>query len=137
MAQFGTFTIAGKDYDLDDFELGDLEAVENLVQRRAKKDDGVYMQAVDGSFIYEPTPFGELDFNDTKVLRAFLFVILRRDNPDMAFEDTSSMKLVTFAEGEEDIPDTGPPDGEATTSQPNGSDLAASGTPASVTPVPG
>jgi len=137
MSQFGTFTIDGKTYDLDDFELGDLEEVESLCLRPMVV-GGVLQYAPDGVTLHtEPTPFGELNFNDTKVLRAFAFVILRRDNPEFSYPDTKSIKLVSFAEGEEDIPETGPPDGAATTSQPNGSDPAASGVPASGTQLPG
>jgi hypothetical protein len=129
MSQFGTFSIDGKSYDLDDFELGDLEEVEELCQRQA--------QLPDGTLVSEPTPFGELNFNATKVLRAFAFVILRRDNPEFTYEDTRSIKLVSFTEGEEDIPETGPPDGTETTSRPNDSKPVVSGLPASVTPLPG
>jgi hypothetical protein len=113
MSQFGTITINGKTYDLDDIEMDDVEAVEDLCLRKRK---------IDGEWIEEPTPFGEINFSRGRAMKALSWVILRREAPEMTFEEVGKLKLVAFSAADEEVPDTGPPaEEESNGSAPEGS----------------
>ena len=120
MSQFGFITINGKDYDLDDLDMDDVETVEDLCTRKTKRDD---------EWIEEATPFGELNFGRGRVQRALAWVILRREDTALTFEDMGKVKLVSFVAPDEEVPATGPPGEEA---ESNGSAPADSGSLLSV-----
>jgi len=89
MSRLGTFNIDGVKYDLDDLTLDEMEEVENLV-------DG--------------TPFSEINYGSTKGMKAFSFVLMKRNNPELTMEEVGQLKVGGFIQPEEDMPAL-PPDG--------------------------
>lgn len=90
MSRLGIFTIEGVDYDLDDLDLGEMEDIEELAG----------------------APFGEINTGSTKGMKAFVFVLLRRNNPDITMQDIRSVKMVSLLPAEEKMPEL-PPDNRA------------------------
>jgi hypothetical protein len=78
------FTMDGKSYDIDDFELGDLEWLEDHI--------GMPLTA-DGAL------------NSMKTMVGFVYLIKRRDDPNFTVEDARKIKLSVL--DADDEPDEG------------------------------
>ena len=89
MSRLGTFNIDGVEYDLDDLTLDEMEEVENLV-------DG--------------TPFGEINYAQAKGMKAFSFVLMKRNKPDLTMEEVGQLKVGAFIQPEESMPELPPDD---------------------------
>jgi hypothetical protein len=114
LSRFGTFTINGTEYDLDDLTLDEIEEVENLA-------DGV---------------FSELNYGSAKVMKAMAFILLKRTTPDIQFEDVGKVKLIDFAQPEEEMPVLPPVGDEGQTNQ-SESEPEGFGVPPSVVSITG
>jgi hypothetical protein len=112
MSRFGTFTINGVAYDLDDLTLDEVEQIEELC-------DG--------------TPFSDLQFGSAKAMKAMAFVLLRRTNSALEYGEVGTVKLIDFLPPDEELPAL-PPDEEAT---PAASTPGDSGARLSVASTPG
>jgi hypothetical protein len=82
-----TITIEGQDYDLDDFDLGDLEWLEDYT----------------GKSLTEP---GALE--SMKTIVGFVYLIKRRDNPMFTVEEARKIKLGQVGPGDEKPEAEGP-----------------------------
>lgn len=80
-----TVTLDGEKYSLEDFELGDLEWLEEYLD--ASLDDVKALTSM-------------------KAAVAFVYIIKRRDNPEFTLEDARKVKLSVFGD-----PDTEEPNG--------------------------
>ena len=89
MSRLGMFTIDGVQYDLDDLTLDEMEEVENLVGG---------------------TPFSEINYGSTKGIKAFTFVLMKRNNPDLTMEEVGQIKVGGFIQPDEDMPELPPED---------------------------
>jgi hypothetical protein len=87
MSRLGIITIAGVTYDIDDLTLNEMEEIENLAGQT----------------------FGELNYAGAKTMKAFTFVLMKRDNPAITMEEVGNIKVASFVEGEEALPPL-PPD---------------------------
>jgi hypothetical protein len=113
MSRFGTFKIDGITYDLDDLTLDEVEQIE-------EQSGGV--------------PFSEVNYGSAKGMKAFAYVLMKRNNPDLTMEDVGRVKIVSLESPDEEMPDL-PPVPSATTEaaeSPNGSVADDSGAPLSV-----
>lgn len=72
-----TMRINGVDYDIEDLTLDEVEYVEDTCG----------------------APLDELNFTSAKVLKAFAFVFMRRDEPDLTPEDIGKLKYVPLMRG--------------------------------------
>jgi hypothetical protein len=90
MSRLGIINIAGVDYDLDDIDIGEMEEIEILAD----------------------APFSEISTGSTKGMKAFVFVLLKRNNPDITMEEIKKVKIVSMMPPEESMPEL-PPDGRA------------------------
>lgn len=90
MSRFGTLTINSVEYDLDDLNLDDLEEFEERTGRS-------FEDGLDGA----------------KAKKALAFILLRRDNAEITWEDIGKVKLVAFMPPDEEVPEIGPPVEEA------------------------
>lgn len=77
------FHIEGKTYDLDDFEFGELEWLEDHV--------GGSLMGNDGENLFS-----------MKAMLGFVYLIRRRDNPDFTLDDARKIKLSTVQTDGED-----------------------------------
>lgn len=117
MSRLGTFTINGKEHDLDDLTLDEMESLEELAGG---------------------TAFSELNFGSAKTMKAIATVLLRRDNPTITAEEIGRVRLIDFLPPDEEVPETGPPSDLAESeSQPNGSAPDAAGVQDSVASIAG
>jgi hypothetical protein len=114
MSRFGTITINQVVYDLDDLDLDEMEAIEELGGGE----------------------FTELNFGSAKVMKAIAFTLMKRTNPALEMAEVGKIKLISFGEADEEMPDTGPLDVDAAAS-PNGSEPAAAGVPDSAESIRG
>lgn len=103
MSLLGEFTINGTKYDLDDTTLDEMEEIEELA-------GGI--------------PFGELNYRATKTMKAIAYVLLKRTDPEMAFEEVGKVKITSLLPPDEEMPDL-PPAFQG--NEPNGSEPADSG----------
>ena len=87
MSQFGTLTINGVAYDLDELTIDEVEAIEDAA-------GGV--------------PFSEINYGSAKGMRAFATVLLRRTNPGISGEEVGRLRLVSFVQPDEEMPDLPP-----------------------------
>lgn len=80
-------TIAGKRYevDADDLELGEIETIENAVDRAIE----------------------DVDFNRAGAIRALAYVLLHRENPAYTMGDALKMKIGNL--GDVEAPPAEPP----------------------------
>jgi len=114
MSRFGVFKINGVEFDLDDLDLDEVEAIEEL-------SGGV--------------PFSEMNFGSSKTMKAIAFTLLRRNDPALELSAVGKVKLIDFAPPDEEMPETGPP--AEGVPNPNGSEHADSGAPASAASIRG
>lgn len=83
MADAMTIELEGKSYRIDDFELGELEWLEDEL--------GVALD--------------EINASSMKAALRFVYIIKKRDNPDFTLDDARKLKLSIFDDGEkEDAP---------------------------------
>jgi hypothetical protein len=115
MSRLGTFNIDGVEYDLDDLTLDEMEEVENLV-------DG--------------TPFSEINYGSTRGMKAFSFVLMKRNKPDLTMEEVGQLKVGGFIQPEESMPAL-PPDGRGDPESQTESPRDDSGAPPSVVSITG
>ena len=111
MSRLGTYKIQGVEYDLDDLTLDEMSEIEEL----------------SGGIAY-----GELNFGSATQLKALVFVLMKRTQPDIRLEDVGRVRMVDFVQPEEKMPKL-PPDGA---DSPNGSvrdDSGARPSPVSIT----
>lgn len=113
MSRLGVYKIQGVDYDLDDLTLDEMSEIEELC-------DG--------------TAYSELNFGSAKQLRALVFVLMKRAQPDIRLEDVGQVRMVDFVQADEELPPL-PPD--VADSPPNGSVREDSGTRLSAGSIPG
>lgn len=113
MSRLGVYKIQGVDYDLDDLTLDEMSEIEELC-------DG--------------TPYSDLNFGSAKQLRALVFVLMKRSEPDIRIEDVGRVRMVDFVQADEEMPPL--PPGEAD-SPSNGSVRDDSGVRPSVGSIPG
>ena len=106
MSQFGIIMIEGTKYDLDDLTLDEIEALE---------------EAAGG------VPFSEINYGSSKGMRAFTYVLMKRENSELTLADVGSVKLVTFAAADEDTPELPPASGASEETPPNESGQDVSG----------
>src|SRR6186713_535372 len=102
MSRFGTFKIDGVTYDLDDLTLDEVEEIED-------QSNGV--------------PFSEINYGSAKGMKAFAYVLMKRNNPELTMADVGKVKIVSMETPDEEMPDL-PPVPSATPSpvdDPNGS----------------
>lgn len=71
-----TIQVEGKSYAIDDFELGELEWLEDEL----------------GCDLDEMNP------NSMKAILRFVYLIKRRDNPDFTMDDARKLKLAVFTD---------------------------------------
>ena len=89
MSRFGVFNINGVTYDLDDLTLDEIEQIEDLAGGVA---------------------FSEINYGAAKGMKAFTFVLLKRSNPDVTMEEVGAVKVASFAEADEEMPELPPAD---------------------------
>lgn len=75
-----TFELDGKTYDMDDFEIGDLEWLEEYVGKPLSDPDTL---------------------NSMKSVVGIVFLIKRRDNPAFTIEEARKIKMNVFGPGEQ------------------------------------
>ena len=80
MSQIGNISVNGKQYDLDDLELGELESLEDFMG----------------------APIGEMSLGSIKATLYLVFLIKRRDNPEYTLDDARREKFVSVKWGGED-----------------------------------
>jgi hypothetical protein len=78
-----TITMEGKTYDLDDFELGDLEWLEEHVGRPLMDDNAMFSM---------------------KAMVGFVYLIKRQENPQFTLDEARKIKLRVL--GDADEPDS-------------------------------
>lgn len=118
MSRFGIIKIGGVEYDLDDLTLDEVELVEETA-------GGV--------------PFSEINYGSAKGMKAFTYVLMKRSNPEITYEEVGAVKIINFGQPDEDMPDL-PPAQSATPAadaSPNGSEVVDSGAPESVASTSG
>jgi hypothetical protein len=113
VSRLGVFKISGTQYDLDDLDLDEMEAIEELA-------GGV---------------FNELNFGSSKVMKAIAYTLMRRTQPDLAYADVGKVKVIDFMAPDEEMPDL--PPAEDGDSNPNGSEPEGSGVLLSAVSTPG
>lgn len=91
MSQIGNISVNGKQYDLDDLELGELEALEDFMS----------------------APIGEMSLGSIKATLYLVYLIKRRDNPEYTLEDARREKFVSVKWGGDDEDDNSPLDASA------------------------
>jgi hypothetical protein len=107
LSRFGTFTINGSDYDLDDLTLDEMEEIEENA-------GGI--------------PYSELNFGSAKTMKAIAFTLMRRKDSTLEMEQIGKIKLLDFAPADEEMPAGPPVEGaETETVDPNGSAPADAG----------
>jgi hypothetical protein len=74
-----TISIEGKTYDLDDFELGDLEWLEEHVGRPLMEENAMFSM---------------------KAMVGFVYLIKRRENPQFTLDEARQIKLSVLGEDE-------------------------------------
>jgi hypothetical protein len=110
MSRFGIFTINGTDYDLDDLDLDEIEEIEERSGSSA---------------------FSEMNFGSSKTMKALAFVLMRRSDPAVTWEQIGKVKLLTFLPADEEALDSGPPaEGAPVEGSHNGSEPVVAGVPA-------
>lgn len=82
-----TIKIDGREYDTDDLTLDEVETVEDLCD-----------SALD-----------EIDWRRAKAIKAMVFVLKRRDNPDVTLDDIGAIRVVDLVEKDEEEGDSPPP----------------------------
>jgi hypothetical protein len=87
----GTISVNGKAYDLDDLELGELEALEDFMG----------------------APIGELSLGSVKATLYLVYLIKRRDDDKYTLDDARREKFVSVKWGGEDEDDNSPLDASA------------------------
>ena len=80
MSVIGNISVNGKQYDLDDLELGELEALEDFMG----------------------APIGELALGSIKATLYLVFLIKRRDDPEYTLDDARREKFVSVKWGGDD-----------------------------------
>lgn len=115
MSRLGTFNIEGVEYDLDDLTLDEMEEVETIAG----------------------AVFGEINYASTKGLKAFCFVLMKRGNPELTMADVGKVKVASFIEPEEEMPDLPPSSPETTPETEAESKPDDSGRQLSAVPTPG
>jgi hypothetical protein len=80
MSVIGTISVNGKAYDLDDLELGELEALEDFMG----------------------APIGELSLGSVKATIYLVYLIKRRENPEYTLDNARGEKFVSVKWGGED-----------------------------------
>ena len=88
MSRFGVFTINEVAYDLDDLTLDEAEEIEDLVGM----------------------PLSDLNYGSAKTMKAIVRVLLKRTNPAVTDEEVGKIKLMTFVDANEEMPDLPPAD---------------------------
>ena len=78
----GKLRIEGKNYDLEELTLDEVEQIEEAL------DAGI----------------GEIDLRRAKVIKVIVYTLMRRDNPALTLEEVGQIKMVSLAE---DIPTNG------------------------------
>jgi hypothetical protein len=91
LSQMGTISVNGKAYDLDDLELGELEALEDFMG----------------------APIGELSLGSVKATLYLVYLIKRRDDDKYTLDDARREKFVSVKWGGEDEDDNSPLDASA------------------------
>lgn len=86
MSQIGTISVNGKAYDLDDLELGELEALEDFMG----------------------APIGELSLGSIKATIYLVYLIKRRENPEYSLDDARAEKFVSVRWGGDEEDDNSP-----------------------------
>lgn len=86
MSQIGTISVNGKAYDLDDLELGELEALEDFMG----------------------APIGELALGSIKATIYLVYLIKRRENPEYSLDDARAEKFVSVRWGGDEEDDNSP-----------------------------
>jgi len=79
MADITEIQIEGKTYAIDDFELGELEWIEEEMD----------------------CPLDEISMSSMKAAVRFVYVIKRRDDPDFTLDDARKLKISIFAAPDE------------------------------------
>jgi hypothetical protein len=87
----GTISVNGKAYDLDDLELGELEALEDFMG----------------------APIVELSLGSVKATLYLVYLIKRRDDDKYTLDDARREKFVSVKWGGEDEDDNSPLDASA------------------------
>ncbi len=77
MSVIGTISVNGKAYDLDDLELGELEALEDFMG----------------------APIGELSLGSIKATIYLVYLIKRRENPEYTLDNARTEKFVSVKWG--------------------------------------
>lgn len=85
MSDSMTIQLEGKSYAIEDFELGELEWLEDELG----------------------APLDELKASSMKVAVRFVYLIKKRDNPGFTLDDARKLNLRVFDEPEEEKPATG------------------------------
>ena len=72
----GLLRIDGKDYDLEELTLDEVEQIEEAL------DAGI----------------GEIDLRRAKVIKVIVYTLMRRDNPALTLKEVGQIKMVSLAE---------------------------------------
>ena len=72
----GLLRIDGKDYDLEELTLDEVEQIEEAL------DAGI----------------ADLDLRRAKVIKQIVFTLMRRDNPDLTLADVGAIKMTSLVE---------------------------------------
>jgi glucose-6-phosphate 1-dehydrogenase len=77
--------VEGKNYsiDMNELEVGEIEIIENAVDK----------------------PMEEIDFRRATALRALLYVVIRRNDPNFTMDDAQSLKWRTIEDPPEEQPE--------------------------------
>lgn len=80
MSVIGKISVNGKAYDLDDLELGELEAMEEFMG----------------------APIGQLDLGSIRATIYLVYLIKRREHEDYSLDDARAEKFVSVKWGDEE-----------------------------------
>ena len=115
MSRLGIFNLNGTDYDLDDLTLDEMSEIEEHA--------GAVMS--------------DINYGAAKSMKAVAYVLLKRDNLEVTWEEVGKVKVLGFMPAEEEMPALPPGESDEMETPQNGSDLVASGIRGSVASTTG
>jgi hypothetical protein len=90
VSRFGLWKIGDVEYDLDDLSLNEVANIEDMFDKS----------------------IGELDWGSARVMRAIVWQLQRRSQPEMTLEDAGETTFIQLAMGDEEMPPLPPATGE-------------------------
>jgi hypothetical protein len=107
MSRFGLWKIGDTEYDLDDLSLNEVAGIEEMFDKS----------------------ISELDWGSARVMRAIVWKLQQRTQPELTLEEAGETTFIQLALGDEEMPPLPPVTGEeppAESAAPDGSGLQLS-----------